>query len=54
MSGRFDPTRTSKVELSKAQVAPRVNNITKANMPEAWDYGLTPCSRASPPELVSF
>jgi hypothetical protein len=31
-----------------------VNNITKANMPEAWDYGLVPYSRVSPPELVSF
>ncbi|KAK1682421.1 hypothetical protein QYE76_043269 [Lolium multiflorum] len=54
MSGRFDPTRTSKAELSKAQVARRVNNITKANMPEAWNYGLVPYSRESPPELVTF
>ncbi|KAK1665823.1 hypothetical protein QYE76_053982 [Lolium multiflorum] len=54
MSGRFDPTRTSKVELSKAQVARRVNNVTKANMPENWEWGLAPFSRAMPPELVSF
>ncbi|KAK1652193.1 hypothetical protein QYE76_069998 [Lolium multiflorum] len=52
MSGRLDPTRTSKVELTKAQVARRVNNITKANMPENWDWGLPPYDRASPPELL--
>ncbi|KAK1678362.1 hypothetical protein QYE76_039210 [Lolium multiflorum] len=52
MSGRFDPTRTSKVELTRAQVARRVNNVTKANMPENWDWGLVPHSRASPPELL--
>ncbi|KAK1695768.1 hypothetical protein QYE76_012465 [Lolium multiflorum] len=52
MSGRLDPTRTSKVALTKAQVAHRVNNITKANMPEAWDWGLPPYDRSSPPELL--
>ncbi|KAK1653986.1 hypothetical protein QYE76_071791 [Lolium multiflorum] len=51
MSGRFDPTRTSRAPLSKAQVARRVNNITKANMPEEWNYGLAPRSRDLPPEL---
>ncbi|KAK1665842.1 hypothetical protein QYE76_054001 [Lolium multiflorum] len=35
MSGRFDPNRTSKVPLTKAQVASRVNHITKANLAEA-------------------
>ncbi|KAK1619717.1 hypothetical protein QYE76_025234 [Lolium multiflorum] len=49
--GRLDPTRTSKVELTKAQVARRVNNITKANMGELG-LGLPPYDRASPPELV--
>ncbi|KAK1646644.1 hypothetical protein QYE76_064449 [Lolium multiflorum] len=53
MSGRLDPTRTSKVALTKAQVAHRVNNITKANMPEAWEWGLPPYDRAAPPERVS-
>ncbi|KAK1604170.1 hypothetical protein QYE76_027843 [Lolium multiflorum] len=52
MSGRLDPTWMSKVELTKAQVARRVNNITKANMPENWDWGLPPYNRASPPELL--
>ncbi|KAK1698889.1 hypothetical protein QYE76_015586 [Lolium multiflorum] len=52
MSGRLDPTRTSKVALTKAQVAHRVNNITNANMPEAWDWGLPPYDRSSPPELL--
>ncbi|KAK1649216.1 hypothetical protein QYE76_067021 [Lolium multiflorum] len=52
MSGRLDPTRTSKVALTKAQVAHRVNNITKANMPEAWEWGLPPYDRAAPPERI--
>ncbi|KAK1642766.1 hypothetical protein QYE76_060571 [Lolium multiflorum] len=52
MSGLLDPTRTSKLELSKAQVAHRVNNITKANMPDNWDWGLAPYDREQPPELL--
>ncbi|KAK1610981.1 hypothetical protein QYE76_034654 [Lolium multiflorum] len=52
MSGRLDPTRTSKVELSKSQVAHRVNNITKANMPDNWNWGLPPYDREQPPELL--
>nr|XP_051186305.1 uncharacterized protein LOC127300251 [Lolium perenne] len=52
MSGRLDPTRTSKVELSKSQVAHRVNNITKANMPDNWNWGLPPYNREQPPELL--
>ncbi|KAK1611283.1 hypothetical protein QYE76_034956 [Lolium multiflorum] len=52
MSGRFDPNRTSKALLSKAQVASRVNNITKANMPDDWNYGLAPRDRDHPPERL--
>ncbi|KAK1650569.1 hypothetical protein QYE76_068374 [Lolium multiflorum] len=52
MSGRLDPTRTSRIALTKAQVAHRVNNITKANMPEDWAWGLPPYDRAAPPERV--
>ncbi|KAK1629253.1 hypothetical protein QYE76_003568 [Lolium multiflorum] len=52
MSGRLDPTRTSKVALSKAQVARRVNSITKANLPDDWNWGLPPYDRSSPPELL--
>jgi hypothetical protein len=54
MSGRFDPTRTSKVELSKAQVARRVNAISQAKLPENWNWGMEPRNRAAPPELVSL
>jgi hypothetical protein len=54
MSGRFDPNRTSKVPLTKAQVASRVNHITKANLAEDWSYGLVPCDRNHPPARVSF
>ncbi|KAK1626672.1 hypothetical protein QYE76_000987 [Lolium multiflorum] len=49
MSGRFDPNRTSKALLSKAQVASRVNNITKANMPDDWNYGLAPATGTTRP-----
>ncbi|KAK1698934.1 hypothetical protein QYE76_015631 [Lolium multiflorum] len=49
MSGRFDPNRTSKAPLNKAQVASRVNHITKANLTESWSYGLVPCDREHPP-----
>ncbi|KAK1665248.1 hypothetical protein QYE76_053407 [Lolium multiflorum] len=52
MSGRLDSTRTSRVALTKAQVAHRVNNITKANMPEDWAWGLPPYDRAAPPERI--
>ncbi|KAK1611005.1 hypothetical protein QYE76_034678 [Lolium multiflorum] len=52
MSGRFDPNRTSKVPLTKAQVASRVNHITKANLAEDWSYGLVPCDRNHPPARV--
>ncbi|KAK1653598.1 hypothetical protein QYE76_071403 [Lolium multiflorum] len=52
MSGRLDPTRTSRIALTKAQVAHRVNNITKANMPEDWAWGLPPYDRAAPPERI--
>ncbi|KAK1679974.1 hypothetical protein QYE76_040822 [Lolium multiflorum] len=48
MSGRLDPNRTSKVALTKAQVAHRVNNVTKANMPE-WSYGLAPMTGTTHP-----
>ncbi|KAK1687022.1 hypothetical protein QYE76_047870 [Lolium multiflorum] len=55
MSGRFDPNRTSKAPLSKAQVARRVNNITKANLPDEWNYGLAPRSGDhQPQELLLF
>ncbi|KAK1614727.1 hypothetical protein QYE76_020244 [Lolium multiflorum] len=49
MSGRFDPNRTSKAPLNKAQVASRVNHITKANLTESWSYGLVPRDREHPP-----
>ncbi|XP_071677110.1 uncharacterized protein [Lolium perenne] len=52
MSGRLDPNRTSKVPLTKAQVASRVNHITKANLAEDWSYGLVPCDRNHPPARV--
>jgi hypothetical protein len=36
MSGRFDPTRMSKVELTREVVANRVNYISNARLPDDW------------------
>ncbi|KAK1619042.1 hypothetical protein QYE76_024559 [Lolium multiflorum] len=52
MSGRFDPNRTSRAVLTKAQVASRVNNITKANVADDWSYGLAPHDRDHLPEQL--
>jgi hypothetical protein len=54
MSGRFDPTRTSKLELTKAQVARRVNFVSQAKLPDNWQWGMEPFSRDDPPPVVSF
>jgi hypothetical protein len=34
MSDRFDPTRTSKLELTKAQVAKQVKFVSQAKFPD--------------------
>ncbi|KAK1652017.1 hypothetical protein QYE76_069822 [Lolium multiflorum] len=52
MSGRFDPNRTSRAVLTKAQVASRVNYITKANVADDWSYGLAPHDRDHLPEQL--
>ncbi|KAK1617356.1 hypothetical protein QYE76_022873 [Lolium multiflorum] len=53
MSGRLDPTRTSKLDLSKAQVARRVNHISQAKLPENLDWGMEPYNRRElPPALA--
>jgi hypothetical protein len=54
MSGRFDPTRTSKLELSKAAVARRVNFVSQARLPDNWGWGMEPFNRAEPPPVVRF
>ncbi|KAM0898012.1 hypothetical protein ACQ4PT_022202 [Festuca glaucescens] len=48
MSGRFDPTRTSKVELTGEGVASRVNYISNARLPDDWQWGMEPFSRHDP------
>ncbi|KAK1682412.1 hypothetical protein QYE76_043260 [Lolium multiflorum] len=54
MSSRLDPTRTYLLELTKAQVARRVNHISQAKLPENWDWGLEPYSRRELPPAVGF
>ncbi|KAK1610708.1 hypothetical protein QYE76_034381 [Lolium multiflorum] len=38
--------------IAERRVARRVNNITKANMPDEWNYGLAPHDRDHQPELL--
>jgi hypothetical protein len=42
MSGRFDLTRTLKVELTKAGVARRVNFVSQARLSDNWGWGMEP------------
>ncbi|KAK1698304.1 hypothetical protein QYE76_015001 [Lolium multiflorum] len=51
MSGRFDPTWTSKLELSLAAVAKRVNWISLAKLPADWQWGMEPYRRDDLPPL---
>ena len=53
MSGRFDPTRTSKLELTPAQVAKRVNFVSQAKLLDNWNWGMEPYSRKELPPVVS-
>ena len=52
MSSRLDPTRSSKTELALADMARRVNRISKADMPDSWRWGIEPYSRANLPPPV--
>jgi hypothetical protein len=54
MSGQFDPTRTSKLDLSAAGVARRVNYVSQAKLSDDWQWGMEPFCRDDPPPLVSF
>jgi hypothetical protein len=54
MSGRFDPTRTSKVELTHAGVASQVNYISNARLPDDWPWGMELFCRSDPPAVVSL
>ncbi|KAK1613914.1 hypothetical protein QYE76_019431 [Lolium multiflorum] len=51
MSGRFDPTRTSKVELYKEGMASRVNYISNTRLCVDWEWGMEPFSRLALPAL---
>jgi hypothetical protein len=54
MSGRLDPTRTSKVQLSSEGVARRVNHVSQAHLPDNWQWGMEPYRRDDPPPVVSL
>ena len=55
MSGPLDPTRTSTIELNKAQIRKRVKAIARTKMTEEWEWGKEPHSRSNrPPQVSNF
>ena len=42
MSGPLDPTRTSTIELDKAQIRRRVKAIARMRMMDEWEWGMEP------------
>ena len=54
MSGHRDPSRLCTKEMSTAEVASMVNEISDLKMSEGdWRYGKRPYSRHNPPPAVS-
>jgi hypothetical protein len=54
ISGRLDPSRTSRTEMTKDAVARRINSISDAALSENWKWELKPYSRDRRPPPVSF
>ena len=54
MSDRHDPSRTSAVELSTAEVVRQINLLTKAKLKGDWSFGMRPFDRSQKPPLVSL
>ena len=53
MSGHRDPCRLSTKEMSAAEVANLVNEISDLKLEGSWQFGKQPYSRADPPPAVS-
>jgi len=53
MTGLQDPNRMANLRLGADQVARRVNDISKANLRDDWEFGKPPYSRANPAPMVS-
>ena len=54
MSGRYDPTRMTSYELSKAQIRRRVKAVARTNMLKDWVWGKEPHNRDRPAPAVSI
>ena len=53
MSGPLDPTRTSTIELDKAQIRRRVKSIARMRVTDEWEWGMEPYSHSNLPPAVS-
>ena len=42
LSGRLDPSRTSRTELRKSTVAARIRSIIDNTVADDWEYGMAP------------
>ena len=54
MSGRLDPTRLSRHQLTKEDVMKRVRAITHSTMKDDWDWNVKPFQRRRPAPVVSY
>ena len=53
MSGRLDPTRLSRHQLTKEDVMKRVKAIAHSSMTEEWEWNVRPYQRRRPAPQVS-
>ena len=47
LSGRLDPSRTSRTELWKSTVTARIRSIVDNTVADDWEYGMAPYTRST-------
>ena len=47
LSGRLDPSRTSRTELRKSTVAARIRSTVDNTVADDWEYGMAPYTRST-------
>ena len=47
LSGRLDPSRTSRTELRKSTVAARIRSIVDNTVADDWEYGMASYTRST-------
>ena len=52
MSGQLDPSRMCTKEMPQADAADMVNYLANCQLPDNWQFGKEPYSRANPPPTV--